>query len=252
MTSFTEMARAADGAMWIADIGCGRLLRVDAAGTRAFALDIEGFPERTDSIVGHVDARGAITRVRLPARRGYATDVAVAPDGSAWFAFGRCFFGRIAPGGPLEFVPAPIPARKLAFDPAGGVWLASAARLVHNSATRACDETPPRVRLRPALRRSVSLAALRRGIRIEVREPSFVAAGAFYHFGPDVPTDTGHDLAKSLPRGGVVTYHVAPSRLRRFERALAAGADPDLSFFVFAYDREGNVIAVSRADVRVR
>ena len=112
--SFTDIQRAVDGAMWLADIGCGNLIRVAPDGTRrvvdlgieqspdALAADAAGgvwFTERSDAIVGHVAADGTITRSTLSEDRGAATDVATAPDGSAWFAFGRCFLGRLAPGG---------------------------------------------------------------------------------------------------------------------------------------------------------
>ena len=261
--SFTDIQRAVDGAMWLADIGCGNLIRVAPDGTRrvvdlgieespdALAADAAGgvwFTERSDAIVGHVAADGTITRATLSEDRGAATDVATAPDGSAWFAFGRCFLGRLAPGGSVTFMPAPIPARRLDFDPVGGLWLASAARLVHNTSAGTCDERPPRVRVS----RVGSLAALRRGIRVTVREPSFVTASAFYEFGPDIPTETGRDLAKALPRGGTVTYRPPTGVLRRFERALARGDRPELSFYAFATDREGNTAVVNRGGRRIR
>jgi hypothetical protein len=251
--------------MWIADIGCGGLIRIARDGTRgdfdlgieespdALAPDASGgmwFTERTDSIVGHVTAGGTITRVSLPARRGFATDVATAPDGSVWFAFGRCFLGRLAPGSPLTFTSAPIPARRLAFDPAGGLWLASAARLVHAAPTAlrgACDDRRPRVRVR-GLRKRTSLAALRRGIRVDVREPSFISAVAFYTFGADTTTDVGRELTRAVrgAQGGTVVYRVAASVLRRFQRALAAGRRPEITFHGLVTDREGNPSIVTR------
>ena len=261
--SFTDVQRASDGAMWIADIGCGVVLRIAPDGSRraidlgieespdALAADPNGgmwFTERSALIVGHIAADGTVTRARLAESRGSATDVATAPDGSAWFAFGRCFLGRLAPGGAVTFMPAPIPAHKLAFDPAGGLWLASAARLVHNAPAGTCDERPPSVRVS----RIGSLAALRRGIRITVREPSYVTASAFYEFGPDIPTEVGRDLNQSLPRGGTVTYRPPARVLRRFEQALARGDRPEMSFYVFATDREGNVGVVNRGGRRIR
>jgi streptogramin lyase len=263
VSAFTDLQRAADSAMWLADIGCGVVIRVAPDGTRrtfdlgieespdALAPDAAGgvwFTERTDEIVGHIAADGTITRARLPSNRGFATDVATAPDGSAWFAFGRCFLGRLTPGGSVTFMPAPIPARRLAFDPAGGVWYASAARLVHNTSATACDDRPPNVRVS----RIGRLEALRRGIRVTVREPSYVSAMAFYEFGPDIPTETGRNLNKALPRGGTVTYRVPARWLRRYERALARGDRPEISFYVFASDREGNVAVVNRGGRRIR
>jgi streptogramin lyase len=260
--TFTEMQRASDGAVWIADIGCGRVIRVAPDGSRrVFSLGIEESPdalaadgaggmwfsERSDQIVGHVAADGTVTRATVPDERGSATDVAAAPDGSAWFAFDRCFLGRLAPDGALTFVPAPIPARRLAFDPAGGLWLASAARLVHNASAGACDEKPPSVRVS----RIGSLAALRRGIKVTVREPSYITASAFYNYGPDTVTELGRDLNKVLPRGATVTYRPPARVLRRFERALARGVRPEISFYVFATDREGNTAVVNRGGRRL-
>jgi streptogramin lyase len=260
--SFTDVQRASDGAMWIADIGCGVVLRIAPDGSRrainlgiqespdALAADPSGgmwFTERSALIVGHIVADGTVTRARLPESRGSATDVATAPDGSAWFAFRRCFLGRLAPGGAVTFMPAPIPARKLAFDPAGGLWLASAARLVHNAPASTCDERPPSVRVS----RIGSLAALRRGIRVTVREPSFVSASSFYEFGPDIPSEFGRDLNESLPRGGTVTYRPPARVLRRFERALTRGDRPEMSFYVLATDREGNGAYINRGGRRI-
>ena len=86
---------------------------------------------------------------------GRPTDVEVAPDGAAWFATGRCTLARAAADGSVTLHPVPIPASRLAFDPTG-VWLASPARLVHTTLDAppgACDDTPPAVRVRPAVRR---------------------------------------------------------------------------------------------------
>jgi streptogramin lyase len=176
---YADMERASDGAMWIADIGCGRLIRIAPGGTPAtfrigaeaspgrLAADAAGgvwFAETREPVVGHVDSGGRVTRVQV--RHGRTpTDVAVAPDGSAWFAFRRCALGRLTAGGTLALLPAPIPVKRLAFDPAGGLWLASETRLVRTSTPElggACDDRRPRVRMRPAGGR-VSLDALRDG-----------------------------------------------------------------------------------------
>jgi streptogramin lyase len=255
---FRDMTRASDGAAWIADSGCSRLIRLAPDGVPAiFALRDDEAPYvlspdtaggvwfaqvGTPVRIGHADVNGTITRLRPSSKHGAVTDVAVGPDGSAWFAFGACALGRIAPGGTFAFTPTPIPGRQLAFDPAGGLWLASGARLVHTTVPElergSCDDRPPKARLRPALRGKVSLAQLRRGVKIDVREPAMIAATPFY--GSD---DDGHSLVKIVraSHGGTVTFHVPSVRVRAYERDLAAGRKPELSLYVEATDREGNV-----------
>ena len=113
-------------------------------------------------------------------------------------------------------MPAPIPARRLAFDPAGGLWLASAARLVHNAPAGACDDRPPSVRVsRAAASRRCAAASASR-----VREPSFVTASAFYEYGPDIPTEVGRDLATVAAARR--HRHLPPARPRA--ASLRAGA----------------------------
>jgi hypothetical protein len=209
-------------------------LAADGAGGVWFAQ--VGTPAR----VGHIDAGGTIMRARPSSRHGAVTDVAVGPDGTAWFAFASCALGRIPPGGTLTFTGAPIPAQRLAFDPAGGLWLASAARLVHTATADlrrgTCDDKPPVAGLRPAL--SISLAQLRRGVKIDVREPVTVKATPFYGSGDD-----GQALVKIVraAHGGTVSFHVPAARIRGYERELAAGRKPEFSFYVEVTDREGNV-----------
>ena len=265
---FRDIARASDGAVWIADSGCSRLIRIAPDGTPAafalrddeapfaFAADLAGgvwFAQvGTPVRLGLADAGGAITRLRPASSHGAATDVAVGPDGSAWFAFASCALGRIAPGGTFAYTPVPIPAQRLGFDLTGGLWLASAARLVHSPvadlARGSCDDTPPRVRLRPAFRRSVTLAQLRRGLKIEVREPAVVKATPFYG-----SADDGQALVRIVrpAHGGTVSFHVPAARVRQFERALAAGRKPELSFYVEVTDREGNLATAGGGGRRV-
>jgi streptogramin lyase len=253
-----DMTRASDGAAWIADAGCSRLIRIAPDGTPAtFALrdDEAPFtlaPDATGGVwfaqvatpvrLGHVDVSGTITRLRPSSKHGAATDVAVGPDGSAWFAFGSCALGRIPPGGTFAFTPTPVPAQQLAFDPAGGLWLASAARLVHTTPAElqrgSCDDRSPVARLRPAFRRAVTLAQLRSGVKIDVREPATVKVTPFY--GSD---DDGQSLVKIVraARGGTVTFHVPAARVRAYERDLAADRKPKFSLYVEVTDREGNI-----------
>ena len=264
---FQAMQTAADGAVWIADGGCSRMIRLAPDGTAAvheLADDERPLtlaPDRAggiwfsgDSIetrVGHIDAAGTIRRWPTPERYGPARAIAVGPDGTAHLAFARCVLGRVAPGRPLGFAAAPIPVRHLAFDPGGGLWLASASRLVHAPSSTLsrgmCDDKPPAVRLSPALRRSVRLARLRRGIRISVREPATISATGDY--GND-----DHDWRLRIVRvkaGGSLVFRLPRGQLRRYERMLAAGRRPEISLYVQAYDRDGNIGQVEQEAIPV-
>jgi virginiamycin B lyase len=265
---FRDMERASDGAAWIADSGCSRLIRIAPDGTpQTFALRDDEAPYAlapdaaggvwfaqvgTPVRIGHADAAGTITRLRPSSKHGSVTDVAVGPDGSAWFAFGACALGRIPPAGTFAFTGVPIPARRLAFDSAGGLWLASGARLVHTTVPElkrgSCDDRPPAVRLRPALRGKVSLAQLRRGVKIGVREPAVVSVTPFY--GTD---DDGHSVVKIVraSHGGTVIFRVPAARVRAYERELAAGHKPELSLYVETTDREGNLGLAGGGGLRV-
>ena len=108
--SYGEMKAAADGAGWIVDNACNRLIRVAPDGTpsvvaltiddrpRALAADATGgiwFAQyNLPSGVGHVDAAGTVRRFPVPMRRGVVTGIAATPDGGAYLAFGRCVLGR--------------------------------------------------------------------------------------------------------------------------------------------------------------
>jgi hypothetical protein len=256
--------RASDGALWISDIGCGRLIRVPPSGAPpayfrfarvpdTLAADASGgmwFTTRgaPPSVLVHADAGGKLTHYTAPERYGAATDVAVAADGSAWLAFGACSLGRLAPGGALQFTPAPIPARRLVFDPAGGLWLASRARLVHaapGGLGGACDDTPPRVRVLSVAHDRISVAALRRagGFRIAVREPADVTALGFFQDTKGGETVVGRSLDKVVPaaHGGTALYAVPAARLKRYARRVASGEKVSLSLYTSVYDREGNL-----------
>ena len=255
-----RMERAADGAMWIIDWGCERLLRVTATEAQV----IEGFDEDPDAIaadatggmwfstdspsagVGHVDAAGTVTRFKLDDYA--ASDVAVAPDGSAWFALEACRLARVTMAGDVTMAPAPIPARELGFDPAGGLWLASNARLVHVAPGESfgpCDNRAATVRVSPS--RAVSVKALRRGLRIVVREPAALEVSGF------PVDDAGGDpwaaapfVSRVMPRAGALRYRVPAAHLRRFARRLAEGKRPEFGLLIAVTDAEGNRNVVQR------
>ena len=92
---------------------------------------------------------------------------------------------RATPEGALSFVPAPIPAEQLGFDPTGGLWLASNSRLVHDEPAGALRRQAARhSKVTPSFKTNrkgygkVSLAGLRRarGFKIHFNEPVSVEA----------------------------------------------------------------------------
>ena len=250
---FTSMERASDGAMWLVDAGCSRLVRVAATQTTQFKLELpDPMGAAADAAggmwfagerPGHVDAAGRVRRFDLDT--GGATDVAVASDGGAWFATGSCTLARVTPDGELTTAPTPIPARQIAFDPAGGMWLASATRLVHvapGEAFGTCDDSAPEARVNRG-RDRIGLRELRRGVRVAVREPALVTPILFFSDDED-DTDFGTAVPRSIvvdePRGGALRVRIAPARVRRFARMLAAGRQPVLGVALRLDDREGN------------
>jgi streptogramin lyase len=263
------MQRASDGAVWVADAICSRLIRIAPDATSQtftlpgeaapFALAADnaggmwfaqvGFP----AWLGHIDASGAITRLRVSSPHGAITDIAVNPvTGTPYLAFGDCALGRVSPGpGAVVFVPAPIPVRHLAFAADGSAWLASATRLVKQASgtgPATCDDTPPKVHLSPAFRHSVTLAQLRHGLRITVREPSTVTVTPFYGSGDD-----GAATLKLLrsAHGGTVIFRVPAARIKRYQRDLKAGRKPEFSLYVEVADRDGNVAPAGGGGRRV-
>jgi streptogramin lyase len=258
---FMDVVRASDGAMWIFDVGCERVIRVTATEATvvpvanrlgSIAADAGGgiwfAPVDGAVVAGHVDAGGTVKRYLL-ADPG-ATDLAVAPDGSAWFTFGTCTLARVSPAGEVATVPAPVPAQRLGFDPVGGMWLASRTRLVHvvpGEPSGPCDDRAPSVRVTPA-RGKVSLKALRRGVRIAIGEPAAVEVSGYPFGDPDEDALRGAPVIKRvLTRAGSLRYRLPASVLHQIARRLATGHRPGLALYIKVSDAEGveNVVQVT-------
>ena len=164
--------------MWIADIVCQRLLHLflDGRVTVSAADELSSTAQMARDSAGGVwfaaageSSRGTPTgpgRSRSRGRNESAPSVAVASDGSAWFALGRCELARVAPDGSTTFHPAPLPAIR-AFGPGDTLWLASERRLVRTTlgelSAQGCDGRSPRVTVTPQ-RASITLAQLHKGI----------------------------------------------------------------------------------------
>ncbi len=80
-------------------------------------------------------------------------------------------------------------------------------------------------------------------MRVAVREPALVTPILFFSDDED-DTDFGTAVPRSIvvdePRGGTLRVRIAPARVRRFARMLAAGKQPVLGVALRLADREGN------------
>ncbi|MDA0184446.1 hypothetical protein OJ997_29345 [Solirubrobacter phytolaccae] len=241
------LARASDGAMWFFASGCG-VVRWPVGGAPAVihqsAVYIEQLvPDGAGGMWfsspyapggGHFDVTGQLTRLRGLER---AYDVAVAPDGSAWFTTGRCRLARANADRTVTLMPTAIPARQLEFAPDGGIWLGSGARLQRTTlgaSAPGCDSTPPKVTIAPKPQARVSLAALRRhrGFTITVREP--FAVQAWLIDGDEGPFARAYHAGKA----GTVRLKVSPAKLRQLMRRK----HPVVGLQLELRDREGNSV----------
>ena len=245
------LARASDGAMWFGD-QCG-LVRLPPDGSAAVVANPRRVwarklvPDRQGGVWfstdrepggGHVDATGRVTLLKSKDPFGMH-DVAVAPDGSAWFAAGKCTLSRASADGTLTTQPTAIPAWHVGFDPAGGLWLGSLARLQHTTLDAPpgkCDDTPPSVRIVPDPSKPVSLATLRRqgGFKITVREPFAIEGYVFDSEADD--TIAGVDQTVTTRGGRTVRLAMSARLLGR----IARHTGQPLGLFADVRDREGN------------
>lgn len=253
------LARASDDAMWFFANGCG-VVRWPRGGTPAVIAQSADHvqrlvPDATGGMWfsssyapggGHIAADGRTLRLR-GIERTY--DVAVAPDGTAWFTTGRCRLARANPDGRVALIPTAIPAWQLELAPDGGIWLGSRGRLQRTTigaSAPGCDSTPQKPTLTPRPGKRFTLAALRRnrGLTITVREP-FALQAAFVD-------DDGEPFRRASkivagPRGGSVRLPLNPAQLRR----LARSKRPVLNLWGDLRDREGNYLDLER-ELRVR
>ncbi|RKQ87521.1 hypothetical protein C8N24_5544 [Solirubrobacter pauli] len=254
------LARASDDAMWFFASGCG-VVRWPRGGTPAVIAQSADYvqrlvPDATGGMWfsssyapggGHIAADGRTLRLR-GIERTY--DVAVAPDGTAWFTTGRCRLARANADRSVSLIPTSIPAHEVELTPDGGIWLGSRGRLQRTTLGAAvapgCDSTPPKVTLTPRPGKRFTLAALRRnrGLTITVREP-FALQAAFVD-GDGEPFRRAAKVV-AAPRGGSVKLRLSPAELRR----LARSKRPAVRLWGDLRDREGNYLDLER-ELRVR
>ena len=184
---------------------------------------------------GHVDAAGAVTRFALP---GWADDydddidVAVSPDGTAWFTTGRCALMTATRGASaLARVATPIPARRIGFAPDGTRWLASVTTLVRGDVPGAvCDDVGPHARASATRLRYARFAA--GGLTLDLDEP------ARFYFNAGT---SDRWIQVHLDGTGVhYAYRPAATVRREIKRRLDHGRRVRLRYSLNAYDADGN------------
>ena len=253
--SHPDLVRAADGAVWVSDWECDRLVRIAPDGsaraiplTQVVLTDIAPDPaggvwfSALSPLGGHVSAAGDVTLLReSTSADGERWGVAIAPDGRPWFATGTCTLQRVDATGALERHPAPIPARELAFAPTGRLWLASETRVAHADAPPSgCDDRPPRARITTG-------GTLRRGVRISVDEAATLRV--------DLSLRPGGDVDR-LVWGPAQVRTVRAARGRSLRVRLPAEwprltRGDEVTVSVHAIDRDGND-RTARATLTVR
>ena len=168
------MVRASDGATWIADSGCSRLIRIAPDGTPSV------FRLPTTRPRSARRRRGGRRLVRRSAHAGARRPVTSTGASRAWPASRterhrrggragrqrlvrlRSLRARSRPTGRcLQLHARADPRQRLAFDPAGGLWLASAGAAradLARASRRALRRHAASPHMRPAWKRTVSLA----------------------------------------------------------------------------------------------
>jgi streptogramin lyase len=227
-----ELVRAADGAMWANDFGCDRLLRITPQGTQEIRTRVTSFASLTADASGgvwfarpdggevvHVDVAGTLRTVS-PAL-GEVSDIAAAPDGTAWLAHGGCRLSRVDPSGAVTAVAAPLVTHRIAVDASGRPLLAGVTRVSRLTAAP-CDDTGPAVRIRRIARDR---------FRITAGERAALTVDAL-SFDPTTLESVSHRA-----RRGTRTLRYRVPASRRF---------PRLRLTVRATDADGNATEIQR------
>lgn len=250
------MVAASDGAIWLSASACG-LVRVAPGAAPVLVTDAERFADQLAADHqggvwftnydapggGHVDVSGRMTPLKREGPGG-TYDVAVAPDGNAYFATGKCFIERANPDGSVTKVRTAVPSWHVGFDPAGGLWLGSIARVQHTTVgapADGCDDKPPIVaRIVPDPSKPISLATLhrQRGFKLTVREP-FAIEGHLIDSDAD-ESIAGINQAVTRRGGRTVRLAMTPHAIRRVGQRSGQPIVLDARL----RDREGNYTSI--------
>ena len=232
-----DMVSLADGSLVLDDAVCQRFITIAPGGAATEVpipddVNVSGLLAHSDGSVwvalfkglGHV-VGGTFTQLAAPGDPG---TLAEAPDGTVWATqYGECALVHEVDGA-VTRVGAPFPVFELRLAADGSAWLMGATRLAHVAAPVAvahCDDDDPRVSLPDLHHGKISLAALRRGLRVHVSERAVL-------FGTLA-------LNENQTFERVVRGTVRIKLARRLRRSLKVGAE--LQVILDAFDKNGNV-----------
>lgn len=265
---FTDMAITQSGAIYLADYGCDRIVRVDPdTSAHTITTDPEAPGESLSpssllltaddtlwftaygrrAVIGRFNPDGTVTRVGLPAGNSATGDLVMGPGGDIWLP-ADCQLARIV-GDQVSFARVGFPASELSFAPDGRAWVAGYTRAVRGapaalpSAAEACDTRAPRLSVKSV--RRLSIRRLRRTprVRLTVDESSWVEGSVLFtyyskpgNFG-DIEVDR---VVHVRGKRASISVKLPAKFLRAAARHLRRGDRPTLTVLVDAIDSSGN------------
>ena len=137
----------------------------------------------------------------------------------------------------------------------GSVWVAGQSRIAHSTLaglvgeTGPCDAKGRKVHVSPSLGRPLTVARLRRGLRVRSGEPSRLTANFTYFTGNEQRADLGGLVGERLIRraGATVTVGIGAKEARKLRKLLDAGHRLTVNVDITVYDRDGNPTETSLA-----
>jgi hypothetical protein len=262
-----SLAAAQDGTLWLGWFGCSYVLRLapDGAISPVAPLDdaaVDTLAIGTDGTVWgkaspleprlfKITPAGQVVDVGSPATAG--SDLAAAPDGSAWLNDPEsCSMLHLA-GTTTTSLRAPIAPVTSAVGPDGTLWLADRTQLMHLSpaeltSTAPCDTTNPEVSVPGAAHDKVTLRALRRAGGLRVRSSE---AGTLSGYIRLVGTKRKVGVVDRAigTNGAVVTFSKATLDL--LARRLAHGRRTRLDLQLTIIDNSGHAVVTAGRTISV-
>jgi streptogramin lyase len=264
---FSDVTRASDGAMWLTQSQCDRLIRVAPDGTVA-TVPAEGLLNQiapaADGAVWFSSSDGveratAGGRVTLAAAARVLTLVA-SPDGSAWYSnYDDCAIYNVNSAGHRTTYPSPVLPLHLALAADGAVWIASDTALVQTSTSGLrngprCVARYPHSKTSPNPGAStVTLRALRRGYLVTPSVPGRLDATIFIDdvTAPRSAPPTVSAAAVVAKGHHRVRLRIPKATLEKLAKLLRRGDRIKVSAYIRIYDRDGN-FAFANDSVLVR
>jgi streptogramin lyase len=262
-----SLAAAQDGSLWLGWFGCSRVLRLapggaissvpapDGAAVDALAIGTDGAVwGKASPLQPHlfkITPAGQVVDVGSPATAG--SDLAAAPDGTAWLNDPEsCSMLHLA-GTTTTSLRAPIAPVTSAVGPDGTLWLADRTRLLHLSpaeltSTAPCDTTAPKLSVPGATHDRVTLRALRRARGLRVRSSEAATASGYIGL---VGTKRKLGVVDGAigTKGVVVTFSKAALDL--LARRLAGGRRTRLDLQLTIIDDSGHAVLTAGRTIAV-